>query len=71
MSVNGKRDDFTLADFRACGQTASLPRGRAARIVSEVSEVVSQWTSYADRVEVDEEHTSRIARMLRLAFPRK
>ncbi len=71
MSVNGKRDDFTLADFRACGQTASLPRGRAARIVAEVSEVVAQWTSYADRVEVDGEHRSRIARTLRLAFPRR
>ena len=29
MSMNGKREHFTLADFRACGRTASLPRGRA------------------------------------------
>jgi serine/threonine-protein kinase HipA len=69
MTVNGKRDNFTLADFRACGQTASLPRGRANRIVEEVCEVVSEWRAYADRVHVDEEHVRRIAGTLRLTFP--
>ncbi len=69
MSINGKRDDFTLADFRACGRAASLPRGRALRIVSEVAEVVSGWTDYAMRAEVDEDHIGRIAGALRLSFP--
>ena len=69
MTVNGKRDNFTLADFRACGQTASLPRGRANRIVEEVCEVVSEWRAYADRVHVDEEHVRRVAGTLRLTFP--
>jgi serine/threonine-protein kinase HipA len=69
MSVNGKRDDFTLADFRACGQTAALPRGRANRIVQEVCDVASQWGTYAARVSVDEEHVRRISGALRLTFP--
>lgn len=70
MSCHGKRDRFTLADFRECGQTVSLPRGRATRIVAEISEVVSEWKAYARRAQVDEEHVRRIAPALRLSFPR-
>jgi len=70
MSINGKREHFTLADFRACGRTASLLRGRATRIVEEVREVVSAWEDYARRAQVDEEHLRRIAPALRLSFPR-
>jgi len=70
MTMNGKRADFKLADFRACGRTASLPRGRATRIVEDVREVVSKWEDYARMVQVDEEHIRRIAPALRLSFPR-
>jgi serine/threonine-protein kinase HipA len=70
MTMNGRREDFTPADFGACGRTASLPRGRAARIVEEVREVVANWEDYAHRVQVDEEHIRRIAPALRLSFPR-
>jgi len=69
MSLNGKRDHFTLADFRACGQAASLPRGRAERILREISDVVSHWKAYAERVHVDEEHVRQISGALRLTFP--
>ncbi|HMD57806.1 MAG TPA: type II toxin-antitoxin system HipA family toxin [Solirubrobacteraceae bacterium] len=71
MSLNGKRDEFTLADFDAVGRTASLPRGRPRRMLDDIRQVVSQWTAYADRVAVDEEHTRRIAPTLRLDFPRQ
>jgi serine/threonine-protein kinase HipA len=69
MTLNGKRDGFTLADFRAAAQTASLPRSAAARIVREVAEVVSEWELYAGRAQVDGEHIRRIAPSLRLSFP--
>jgi serine/threonine-protein kinase HipA len=71
MTVNGKRDNFTLADFGACGRTASLPRGRAIRIVEEMREVVSEWKVYAHRAQVDDEHVRRIVPALRLSFPRE
>lgn len=29
MSLNGKRDNFTIEDFRAVGRVASMKRGRA------------------------------------------
>jgi serine/threonine-protein kinase HipA len=69
MSVNGKRDGFTVADFRECGQAAGLPRGRAKRILDDVTAVVSRWRDYARPARVDEEHTERIAAKLRLTFP--
>jgi serine/threonine-protein kinase HipA len=69
MSMNAKREHFTLADFHACARAASLPRGWAIRTLEEVREVVSEWRTYAERVEVDEEHIRRIAPALRLSFP--
>jgi serine/threonine-protein kinase HipA len=36
MTMNGKRDGFALADFRACAKTALMNRGRAETIVQEV-----------------------------------
>jgi serine/threonine-protein kinase HipA len=69
MAMNGKRDGFTLEDFRACGRAATLPRGRAARIVEEVREVVAAWEAYAERVEIDEQHARRITPALRLSLP--
>ncbi len=70
LSVNGKREDFTLADIRACGAVASLPRGRALRLAQEIREVVGQWGSYAARAGVEEQHIRRIAPALRLSLPR-
>jgi serine/threonine-protein kinase HipA len=52
MTMNGKRDDFTPDDFKACAKTASMKRGRAEAIVAEVSAVVSQWPVYADEAGV-------------------
>jgi hypothetical protein len=50
-------------------QVASLPRGRAVRILGEVREVVSGWTDAA-RAQVASEHVRRIAPALRLTFAR-
>jgi serine/threonine-protein kinase HipA len=71
MTLNGKRRDFTLADFRAAGRVAALPRGRALRIVDQVRAVVAEWETYARRAGVDEEHVRRIAPALRLSFARE
>ncbi|PCJ55174.1 MAG: toxin HipA [Planctomycetota bacterium] len=52
MSMQGKRDGFTMDDFKACGKAVGLVRGRAERIVREVQEVVRLWPGYAERVGV-------------------
>ena len=66
MTLNGKRDGFTLEDFRACARTASMKRGRADAICREVREVVSRWPDYADDAGVDPDRRDRIRRALRV-----
>lgn len=52
MTLNGKRDNFILNDFKACGEVAMLKRNRANEIVEEVVSVVKNWRSYASIAEV-------------------
>lgn len=47
MTLNGKRDDFTLEDLKACGRAASMKRGRPKTILDEVRSVVADWSRYA------------------------
>jgi serine/threonine-protein kinase HipA len=68
MSLNGKRDAFTIEDFRTCADAVSMKRGRAETIVEEVCEAVSAWPSFASEATVGETETARIQRAHRLAF---
>jgi serine/threonine-protein kinase HipA len=68
MTLGGKRDHFTREDFGAAERTASLPRGRATRILAEVGAVVSEWRYYAELAGVDREQMRRITPALRLAI---
>ncbi len=52
MTMNGKRDNFTLEDFKACARTASMKRGRATTILTEVQATVSQWPDFAEQAGV-------------------
>ena len=66
MTMNGKRDHFTLDDFTACAKTASMKRGRASTIVNEVAEAVSRWRDYADQAGVPSSWRDQIQQTLRL-----
>ena len=66
MTLNGKRDDFTMGDFKACAKTASMKRGRAEAIVREVQAVLSQWSDYADAAGVPVAMRGQIQPTLRL-----
>ena len=66
MTMNGKRDDFTMEDFKACAKTASMKRGRSDAIVNEVLEKVSLWRNYADEVGVPGTLRDQIQNTLRL-----
>jgi serine/threonine-protein kinase HipA len=68
MTINSKRDDFTLDDFKACAKAASMKRGRAEAILEAVVEVVSRWRDYADEVGVLPALRDQIQRTLRLAW---
>jgi len=66
MTLNGKRDDFTLEDFKACARTASMKRGRAEAIIKEVREKVLHWRDYAEEVGVPAIWRDQIQNTLRL-----
>jgi serine/threonine-protein kinase HipA len=69
MTINGKRNGFTLADLRAVAGVAGLKRGRAEAILTEVLAVVAGWPEIADEVGVDEAMAERIAGSHRLRLP--
>jgi len=68
MSLNGKRDDFTIEDFKACAKNASMKRGRAEEIVRQVQEAVLQWKHFADESGVPPEVADGIAKTHRTAM---
>ncbi|MEX2480842.1 MAG: type II toxin-antitoxin system HipA family toxin [Gammaproteobacteria bacterium] len=66
MTMNGKRADFALDDFKACARSASMKRGRAETIIAEVQSVVAQWPSYAETAGVPDAVRERIEQTLLL-----
>lgn len=66
MSVNGKRDRFTREDLRRVGETASLKRGQADRILDEVVEAVRSWPDLAAAAGVEERRVGQIGSTHRL-----
>jgi serine/threonine-protein kinase HipA len=69
MSINGKRDGFSIADLRAVAAVAGLPRGRAEAILAEVGDVVAGWRGVAEEVGIDEPLAEQIARSHHLTLP--
>ena len=66
MTMNGKRDNFTMEDFNACAKTASMKRGRAAKIVADVQATVSKWRSFAEKAGVPDVVREKIQHTLNL-----
>ena len=55
MTINGKRDGFTMADLRACARVGLMKRGRAEAIVEEVRTAVGRWPAVAAEAGVAQE----------------
>jgi serine/threonine-protein kinase HipA len=70
MTLNGKRDGFSLADLSAVARLAGLKRGRAEGILAEVCEAVAGWRAIANATGLEERMSEQIARSLRLELPR-
>jgi serine/threonine-protein kinase HipA len=69
MTLNGKRDGFTMADFRAAANSANMKRGRAEAMVKEVSSVVRRWPEFAAEAKLDDGLRDKIQRAHSLVFP--
>jgi serine/threonine-protein kinase HipA len=68
MSLNGKRDEFVIDDFKTCAKSASMRRGRAEEIVRQVQAAVSEWRHFADEAGVSAEVAEGIAETHRTAI---
>ena len=71
MSLNEKREGFTIDDFRACAGVASMKRGRAEAILADVGEAVARWREFSAEAGVQEQRVAQIERThLREIWPR-
>jgi hypothetical protein len=71
MTLNGKRDGFTLQDFESCAKAAVMKRGRAATIIEEVRAAVKRWPEFAAEANLADEWRDDIQNTHRLSFPEK
>jgi serine/threonine-protein kinase HipA len=69
MSVNGKRDGFTVADLGQAASVAGLKRGAGRRILEEVTAAVARWPDFAATARIPEESVEQIGANLRLHLP--
>jgi serine/threonine-protein kinase HipA len=69
MSINGKRDNFTVFDLREVARVGGLKQGRAEAVLAEVSDVVSGWRAIAAATDLDQAMTEQIADSHRLKLP--
>jgi serine/threonine-protein kinase HipA len=71
MTLNGKRDGFTLGDFEACAKSAQMKRGRAATILDEVRSAVERWPEFAAEARLADEWRDTIRQTHRLEIPKR
>lgn len=71
MTLNGKRDGFTRADYEACAKGAAMKRGRAAALLEEVVAAVKRWPEFAAAAQLSDEWRDKIQKTHRLQFPKK
>jgi serine/threonine-protein kinase HipA len=69
MTLNGKRDGFTLEDFQACAASSLMKRGRAESILEEVCAAVRRWPEFAQEARLPDPWTETIQKTHRLKFP--
>lgn len=68
MTLNGKRDGFTLADFRVGARVAMMKRGRAETFIEEVRAAVEKWREFAATADVVKAWRKQIQQNLRLGL---
>jgi serine/threonine-protein kinase HipA len=69
MSINGKRDDFTVADLAQAAKVAGLKRGAVRRILGEVTAAVERWPKLAAAAKIPERTIDQIQANHRLKLP--
>ena len=66
MTMNGKRESFTMEDFKNCAKVALMKRGREKSIIAETLDVVTDWRKYAKTAGIPMQTIEKIYSVLRL-----
>ena len=66
MTLNGKRDNFTLQDIIAVGESISIPKPQA--VIREVRDSVERWPEFAQKAGVSKQRTHEIRKYHRLTL---
>jgi serine/threonine-protein kinase HipA len=69
MTINGRQDEFTRADFRACALVAGLKRGQDTTLLEEVLAATSRWPEFAEAAKVPARRIEEIQSNFRREFP--
>jgi len=64
MTINGKRDDFTMADLIAVGESINI--SKSAEIIEEIIDCVSRWEDFAKEADVSTDRIRKIREAHRL-----
>jgi len=64
LSLNNKRDHFTMDDLLVTAEKADIANARD--IIRQVIDIVSEWEQYAKNTGVNPEHITQIEKTLRL-----
>ena len=64
MTLNGKRDNFTLQDIIAVGESISIPKPQT--VIREVRDSVERWPEFAQKAGVSKQRTHEIRKYHRL-----
>jgi len=66
MSLNLKRDDFSIEDFIAFAKHAGFKPQKANEIIEETAQSISNWQTFAGKARVTDSHQDKIRNSLRL-----
>ncbi|MEN8797315.1 MAG: HipA domain-containing protein, partial [Akkermansiaceae bacterium] len=66
MSLNCKRDDFTIDDLIAAARAATVKPRKARLIIEEVRNALNGWSKYAFQAKVPQGFNLGIARQFRI-----
>ena len=68
LSINGKTNDFTLADIKYLAEYVGLPRSREKQILQQICEVFSTWQSLAAQLAIPLEMQKHVLNTIRLKW---
>jgi len=60
MSMNGKRDNFAIDDLLTFAAVSGMKKIRAKKILTEISQAVANWLSFAKEAGISAKDTRRI-----------